>query len=144
MDYFFMFVGAIILILALMLFMKFKKMQQKPIPQKNDLRTQKDENGRIDFVRCPLCSTPLAKNEDMFSRIYRPMTTADQRMTVHGCPHCYPRPEPGVKRTCPVCGKEVPLDGELIARLFNRTEGKKHVLVTGCSECYRGSPHGRW
>ena len=135
MDYFFLFIGSVILIFALMLFMKFKKMQQKSVTN-SDFRTQKTESGAIDFVRCPLCSSPLAKNEDMFSRIYRPMTTPDQRMTVHGCPHCYPRPEPGVKRQCPVCGKEVPLDGELIARLFNRTEGKKHVMITGCSVCY--------
>ena len=135
MDYFFLFIGIVILILALLMFFKFRKNQQ--IPQKTEnLRTQKDENGKIDFVRCPLCQTPLAKNEDMFSRIYRPMNTPDQRMTVHGCPHCYPNPEPGVRRTCPVCGKEVPLDGELIARLFNRTEGKKHVMITGCSVCY--------
>lgn len=138
MDYFFLFVGSVILILALMIFMKFKKMQARTAPKDNGLRTQKNENGGVEFVRCPLCSTPLAKNEDMFSRIYRPMNTPDQRMTVHGCPHCYPRPEPGVKRLCPVCGKEVPLEGELIARLFNRTEGKKHVMITGCSVCYRG------
>ena len=138
MDYFFMFIGSIILILALMLFLKFKKSESEPAKKNSNLRTQKNENGAIEFVRCPLCSTPLAKNEDLFSRIYRPMTTPDQRMTVHGCPHCYPKPEAGVKRTCPVCGKEVPLEGELIARLFNRTEGKKHVLVTGCSVCYGG------
>lgn len=136
MDYFFLFIGSVILILALMIFMKFKKMQARTAPKDNGLRTQKNENGGVEFVRCPLCSTPLAKNEDMFSRIYRPMNTPDQRMTVHGCPHCYPRPEPGVKRLCPVCGKEVPLEGELIARLFNRTEGKKHVMITGCSVCY--------
>ena len=136
MDYFFLFIGSVILILALMIFMKFKKMQARTPQKGNNLRTQKNESGGIEFVRCPLCSTPLAKNEDMFSRIYRPMNTPDQRMTVHGCPHCYPRPEPGVRRTCPVCGKEVPLEGELIARLFNRTEGKKHVMITGCSVCY--------
>lgn len=138
MDYFFLFIGSVILILALMIFMKFKKMQARTAPKDNGLRTQKNENGGVEFVRCPLCSTPLAKNEDMFSRIYRPMNTPDQRMTVHGCPHCYPRPEPSVKRLCPVCGKEVPLEGELIARLFNRTEGKKHVMITGCSVCYKG------
>lgn len=130
---------SIAIIFFLMLFYKISKSNSGKERMKSNLRTQKDENGKTDFVRCPLCSTPLAKNEDMFSRIYRPMTTADQRMTVHGCPHCYPRPEPGVKRSCPVCGKEVPLDGELIARLFNRTEGKKHVMITGCSVCYRKS-----
>ena len=135
-----MFVGAVILIIALMYFLKFKSLSQKKEP-KGNLRTQKDENGKVEFVRCPLCSTPLAKNEDMFSRIYRPMNTPDQRMTVHGCPHCYPTMKPGVRRTCPVCGKEVPLDGELIARLFNRTEGKKHVMITGCSVCYKRNAH---
>lgn len=139
MDIFFLFLASVIIIFMLMLYLKFKKVESKNNRKESNLRTQKDENGKTDFVRCPLCSSPLAKNEDMFSRIYRPMTTADQRMTVHGCPHCYPRPEPGVKRSCPVCGKEVPLDGELIARLFNRTEGKKHVMITGCSVCYRKS-----
>lgn len=137
MDLILLFFGSIILILALMFFLKFKKMQSK-MPGESNLRTQKDENGKVDFVRCPLCSSPLAKNEDLFSRIYRPMTTPDQRMTVHGCPHCYPRIEAGLKRNCPVCGKEVPLNGELIARLFNRSEGKKHVMITGCTECYKG------
>ncbi|MBR4321853.1 hypothetical protein [Treponema sp.] len=139
MDLFLIFFCSIAIIFFLMLFYKISKSNSGKERMESNLRTQKDENGKTDFVRCPLCSTPLAKNEDMFSRIYRPMTTADQRMTVHGCPHCYPRPEPGVKRSCPVCGKEVPLDGELIARLFNRTEGKKHVMITGCSVCYRKS-----
>lgn len=135
MEYLVLFAGLCILILALMLFMKFKKSSQPESSKSNALRTQKTESGTVDFVRCPLCSTPLAKNEDMFSRIYRPMNTPDQRMTVHGCPHCYPVLSPGVKRICPVCGKNVPLEGELVARLFNRSEGKKHVMITGCSEC---------
>lgn len=63
------------------------------------------------------------------------MDTADQRMTVQGCPHCYPVPEPNVKRTCPVCGKPIGLDGELLARLFNRTKEKKHVMIVGCKNC---------
>ena len=106
MDLFLIFFCSIAIIFFLMLFYKISKSNSGKERMESNLRTQKDENGKTDFVRCPLCSTPLAKNEDMFSRIYRPMTTADQRMTVHGCPHCYPRPEPGVKRSCPVCGKE--------------------------------------
>lgn len=130
--------AAAIILALLMVFVKYKL--QKNLNEQVDsrLRTQKDEQGKTAFVRCPLCNTPLAKNEDMFSRIYRPMTTADQRMTIHGCPHCYPRPEDGVQRICPVCGKNVPLDGELIARLFNRSDSKKHVMVTGCSVCCKG------
>lgn len=134
MDYFFLFAGAVIIIAALMLFSRYRFLMAAKKQADSNLRKQRTEDGKIDFVRCPLCGTPLAKNEEMFSRIYRPMTTPDQRMTIHGCPHCYPSPEPGVKRTCPVCGRNVPLDGELIARLFNRTDGKKHVLITGCTE----------
>lgn len=135
MEYLLLFAGLCILIMALMFFMRLQKNSGHENYKKNDLRTQKTDSGELDFVRCPLCSTPLAKNEDMFSRIYRPMNTPDQRMTVHGCPHCYPVLSPGVKRICPVCGKSVPLEGELVARLFNRSEGKKHVMITGCSEC---------
>lgn len=100
------------------------------------MRTQKDESGKIVFVRCPICNTPLAKNENLISKVFRPMDVHDQMMYVLGCPHCYPVPEPGIKRECPVCHKVIPLSGHLTARLFNHTtDGKKHVLVTGCSEC---------
>lgn len=139
-DYFFLFIGAIIIIAALMIFSKYRKLTNSQKNQKSQkidsrFRTQKTEDGKTDFVRCPICNTPLAKNENMYSRIFRPMTTADQRMTIQGCPHCYPRPEPGVKRTCPVCGKTLPIEGELIARLFNKTkDGKKHVIINSCTE----------
>lgn len=139
-DYFFLFIGAIIIIAALMIFSKYRKLTNSQKNQKSQkidsrFRTQKTEDGKTDFIRCPICNTPLAKNENMYSRIFRPMTTADQRMTIQGCPHCYPRPEPGVKRTCPVCGKTLPIEGELIARLFNKTkDGKKHVIINSCTE----------
>lgn len=136
MDLIFLFIGVMILIFGLMLVLRLSHFNKTQKAVDDSFRKQKDENGKVDFVRCPLCNTPLAKNEDMFSRIYRPMNTPDQRMTVHGCPHCYPKLEPGVKRICPVCAKNVPMEGELIARLFNRTDGKKHVMITGCTECY--------
>lgn len=91
------------------------------------------------LVTCPLCKSPLLKGEDLVTRVYRPMNVPDQLCTINGCPHCYPKVEPGLKRECPVCHKDVPLEnGHLIARLFNKTEGKKHVIVTGCSECSKG------
>lgn len=138
MDYFFLFAGVLILIFGLLLYLKISHFNKTQQEVDDSFRKQKGENGKIEFVRCPLCNTPLAKNEDMFSRVYRPMNTPDQRMTVHGCPHCYPKLEPGVKRICPVCHGSVPMNGELIARLFNRTEGKKHVMITGCTQCYKG------
>lgn len=134
MSGFFIFCGAIIIIAALKIFSRFRFLMNLKKNADSNFKKRQAENGKADFVRCPLCSTPLAKDEKMISRVYRPMTTPDQRMTINGCPHCYPSTEPGVKRICPVCGKNVPLDGELIARLFNRIGGKKHVLITGCSE----------
>ncbi|MBP5158572.1 MAG: hypothetical protein K6G18_01905 [Treponema sp.] len=101
---------------------------------------QKKAEARGLLVSCPLCSSPLAKGEDIVSKVYRPMNVPDQLCTIDGCPHCFPRPEPGLRRVCPVCGKEVPLKtGHLNARLFNYEDGKKHVVVTGCTECSKGN-----
>ena len=92
------------------------------------------------FANCPLCAFPLYK-EDLYSRVFRPMTVSDQRCIIFGCPHCWPKPEPGIKRICPVCRKAVPPEGHLVARLFNKTkDGKKHVIVTGCSVCCKYEP----
>ena len=101
------------------------------------MRTQKDEHGNTVFVHCPMGSSALAKGEEMKSKIFHPMNTPHQRMNVMGCPHCYPRCEPGVKRICPVCHKEVAQDQSLTARLFNKALGKKHVHVVGCSNCHK-------
>ena len=88
------------------------------------------------LICCPLCNSKLQKGEDLFSRVYRPMNVPHQLCTISGCPHCFPTLEPGLKRECPVCHKQVPFkDGHLVARLFNYADGKKHVVVTGCTEC---------
>ncbi len=132
-TYFLLFFAVLIILFALSLFTKWKKLQQ-PAASQNQLRTQKDENGKTIFVRCPLCNTPLAKTENLTSTIYHPMNVPDQRMNISGCPHCYPVCPPELHRLCPVCGKTVPADGYLIARLFNKP-GKKHVIVAGCAHC---------
>ena len=101
------------------------------------LKTRKTESGKVEFVRCPMCNTPLAKGEELASRIFRPMNTPDQRMNVMGCPHCYPHPQSGVQRHCPVCGKKLLPEAYLIARLFNRSNTKKHVMIMGCTNCMK-------
>ena len=101
------------------------------------LKTRKTESGKVDLVRCPMCNTPLAKGEELASRIFRPMNTPDQRMNVMGCPHCYPHPQSGVQRHCPVCGKKLLPEAYLIARLFNRSNTKKHVMIMGCTNCMK-------
>ncbi len=102
---------------------------------KKDKRNKKG-SAEHSSVQCPLCNSFLLKGEDLYTRVYRPMNVSDQLCTINGCPHCYPVLQAGVKRECPVCHKMVPIkDGHLTARLFNKTDGKKHVIVTGCSEC---------
>ena len=126
-EYVFLALGIIIIIMALNYFFrknhtKSKSTSTKSLP-KNVL------------VNCPVCGSPLPKGENLVSRVYRPMTVPDQRCTISGCPHCFPKCEVGVKRKCPVCNKTVPMEGYLIARLFNKTDSKKHVMITGCTEC---------
>uniref|UniRef100_UPI00298DF93F hypothetical protein n=1 Tax=Treponema sp. TaxID=166 RepID=UPI00298DF93F len=101
----------------------------------NNAQAQSGQGANPGFVTCPVCNTRLEKGQNLISKVYRPMDVPDQRCTINGCPHCYPRPEPGIKRQCPCCKKEIPINGYLIARLFNYKNNKKHVMVTGCSEC---------
>lgn len=110
---------------------------------KNDLKKsgknlQKNQNSTsVVFARCPLCDSPLRQGENLISKVYRPMDVPDQFCTIYGCPHCYPACENHLSRICPVCHKKVPQNGNLTARLFNKTTQKKHVHITGCSECHK-------
>ncbi|ADK79470.1 hypothetical protein [Sediminispirochaeta smaragdinae] len=86
--------------------------------------------------QCPLCSADLAKGQNIKSVLYPKSPGApDRLMEIKGCPYCYPAPGKR-KRICPVCGKEVPYDGDIIARVFDSGE-RRHVHVLGCSDCYR-------
>lgn len=124
---------AVIILLAWLIGKSFHKSKKETKESRKLIKTAQNSNL---LVTCPLCGSFLQKGQDLFSRVYRPMNVPDQLCTISGCPHCFPLPEPGVKRTCPVCGKNVPAkDGYLTARLFNKTDGKKHVVVTGCTEC---------
>ena len=124
---------AVIILLAWLIGKSFLKPKAETKRKQKLIKTAQNSNL---LVTCPLCGSFLQKGEDLFSRVYRPMNVPDQLCTISGCPHCHPLPEPGVNRKCPVCGKNVPVkDGYLTARLFNKADGKKHVVVTGCTEC---------
>ena len=128
MEYFLMGTGIIIMIIALSYFLAMRK--NKPAAPK--------KKGPA-LTCCPLCGSGLPKGENIYSKVYRPMNVPDQRCTVSGCPHCYPVCETGVRRECPCCHKKVDSDGYLVARLFNKTQGKKHVMIVGCNKCLPGS-----
>ena len=127
MEFIFLLVGIAILIAALSYFAFSKRNKQRPAAQ----------SQKPALVNCPMCGSGLQKGQNIYSKVFRPMNVPDQRCVITGCPHCYPVCEIGVKRVCPVCGKSVPPNGHLVARLFNKTQGKKHVMIVGCSSCLK-------
>ena len=96
-----------------------------------------EKKSNLQPVKCPVCQSELFVGEQLISKVYRPMKVPDQLMTIQGCPHCYPKCEPGVARVCPVCHKAIAPDQALTARLFNKAVGKKHVHIIGCSNCHK-------
>lgn len=135
-EYIVLFALVIFIFILLNWFIKWKAYGQKENMQKKAQEARKKAAAKGFVVNCPMCNTVLLPGENLISRVYRPMNVPDQLCTISGCPHCYPVPEAGIKRQCPVCGKTVPLgEGHLTARLFNYADGKKHVVVTGCTEC---------
>lgn len=80
---------------------------------------------------CPLCGEVLSPGQRVKTRVNPGQ--GDKLMQIFGCPHCYP-PNIECKRICPVCEKEVPRQGYVIARLFEHPR-RKHVHVLGCSGC---------
>ena len=110
------------------LFVKQKKPSQK--------QSQPARKGP-PTSNCPICNSPLYPGERIASKIFNKPTTPDQRCIINGCPHCFPYSEPGIQRKCPVCKKNIPQDGYLIARMFYRPPKKNHVHIVGCTECHK-------
>lgn len=132
-DYIIMGAAAAVIIAALMYFRKFLKKESSSVPHTSP--------SAGAFVNCPVCGTPLLPGQNLHSKIFRPAAAApDQLCYVYGCPSCWPQCKPGIKRTCPVCHKDVLQDGYLISRMFNKTKsGKPHVIINGCGNCNRHS-----
>jgi RNase P subunit RPR2 len=101
-------------------------------------KPQKKDPGVQRYTSCPICGTNLVPGENLVSRIYTRDDASDKPCTIHGCPHCYPKPtRDSIVRVCPVCNKIIPDDGYLLARIFFRNNKKQHVHVVGCSECHK-------
>ncbi|OJF76621.1 MAG: hypothetical protein BKP49_06370 [Treponema sp. CETP13] len=86
-------------------------------------------------VPCPICNSILYGSETIFTTLYKSNNKKEQVCIIHGCPHCYPTPEQGIKRTCPVCHKELGKNDHLDAYLFNHENKKNHLHITGCIKC---------
>lgn len=97
---------------------------------------------------CPLCGAMLARGERVHTVVFSraPMSPSGQARAprikesmVHmfGCPYCRP-PQGDRPRACPACKRTIRADGYVIARMFERTDGRKQVHVLGCTECRHG------
>ena len=90
---------------------------------------------------CPLCDSALTPGINLFSKIYRPLSSQldeDQHCTIQGCPFCYSKDgEKKKRRSCPVCGRPVPMTGSLVARMTMQKTGRRHVHIIGCTECHK-------
>lgn len=120
---------------ALIVFLLAATFVASSLRKRAELKRKKAVN--MQPVKCPVCQSELFVGEQLISKVYRPMKVPDQLMTIQGCPHCYPKCEPGVSRVCPVCHKAIAPDQALTARLFNKAIGKKHVHIIGCSNCHK-------
>ncbi len=125
--------AALIIIAALMYFYAFSFKKNK----KNSRHITKNKAGLDSLVHCPVCKTPLFPGENLVTKVFTtPSKVNDQICYIYGCPHCFPKCSPGVKRVCPVCSKPVMQNQYLLARRFNKTKsGTPHVIVNGCGNC---------
>lgn len=136
MDYLLMGLAATVIVAALMYF-KYQAQQNKAIAKQK----KRSGNGMGGFANCPVCGTMMLPSENLVTKVF---TTSgqvnDQICYIYGCPHCFPVCEPGIKRSCPVCKKNVEQKQYLLARRFNKTKsGTPHVIVNGCGNCNRHS-----
>lgn len=132
MDYLFMGIAAVIILIAILYFKKLY------FPKKTPSKPQANKNGP-NFVKCPVCDSYLLPGQNIYSKVFRPSNQVnDQLCYIYGCPNCYPVCKPELSRICPVCHKKVAQDAYLLSRMFNKTKsGKPHVIVNGCGNCNR-------
>ena len=90
---------------------------------------------------CPLCDSTLTPGINLFSKVYRPLSSQiddEQHCTIQGCPYCYSKDgQKKKRRSCPVCGRPVPMNDSLVARMTMQKSGRRHVHIIGCTECHK-------
>ena len=136
MDYLLMGLAATVIVAALMYF-KYQAQQNKAIAKQK----KRSGNGMGGFANCPVCGTMMLPGENLVTKVFTTSAQVnDQICYIYGCSHCFPVCEPGIKRSCPVCKKNVEQKQYLLARRFNKTKsGTPHVIVNGCGNCNRHS-----
>jgi endogenous inhibitor of DNA gyrase (YacG/DUF329 family) len=123
------------------------KLRKSNYSQLANRMAQKTRENLEVMKPCPLCGTMLRRGERVHSVVFsggpekkettgtRSGRPVDYLTHIFGCPYCYPANRE-VRRECPVCKKDVPDDGYVIARMFDKPV-RKHVHVLGCTNCRR-------
>ncbi|MCB1172768.1 MAG: hypothetical protein KDK39_04345 [Leptospiraceae bacterium] len=82
---------------------------------------------------CPLCQHELMKGERIRSD-QTEIGDIELQTWIKGCPYCMPESS-RLKRRCPVCKKEVPKDGVILA-LSNPKIDARRLSIKGCQQCW--------
>lgn len=131
--------------LILFLFSKYVEMAKNYYDGKNKKQKKEDpepqKSNSPTKTYCPLCDSTLTPGINLFSKIYHPLSSQlddDQHCTIQGCPFCYSKDgQKKKRRSCPVCGRPVPMTGSLVARMTMQKSGRRHVHIIGCTECHK-------
>ena len=106
----------------------YKKKNNKPKAQ----TPQQKKEGPPSKTYCPLCDSALTPGINLFSKVYRPLSSQiedEQHCTIQGCPFCYSKDgEKKKRRSCPVCGRTVPMFISLDVQ--NVTKKSKEFIFT--------------
>lgn len=112
------------------------------------LSMAKRERKHFEVLKpCPLCSELLRRGETVKSKVIeiaagRPGDRfAGNRLGVKetiahlfGCPHCWPS-NAEHPRVCPYCKARLGKDDYVVARYFEKEQGRNHLHVLGCTIC---------
>lgn len=134
---------AIVLVLFLsalaLLLWYWKTVRDESRRGETSLSTFESESGGTD---CPLCGEHLPRGVKVHSIVYP--GSEFHLMRIHGCPHCWaghPAPAPDHslhRRRCPYCTAEIPENGYVMARVYQKPYRRTHVNVYGCTVCKPG------
>ncbi len=109
-------------VIAFLLWMLF------PISDRYNKEPKKDVRGK-----CPLCGHELLKGERIRSNQVE-IGEVEVRTYIKGCPYCMATGS-RLKRTCPVCKKNVESDQSIMAVSDPRADRKK-LGIKGCKNCW--------
>lgn len=142
-NFFLLVLIAVFVLLTIFAYSRYTQMQDEDrivTPKKKSVSSP-DKKEQSATKYCLLCGALLLPGQNIVSRIYGPLsenTGQEQSCHVYGCPNCYkPQNKSPRKRKCPVCGKTIPAQGYLIAKIAMQSSGRRHVRVTGCTECHK-------